>query len=83
MWQVIGNLECLQKSLDGAGPLGGVVDKAFRADGAGLGVDIVVGSLGAGDAGLTVPNGLIEGALDAFSSLGVDERSSLGASASC
>lgn len=58
-----------------------IVDESLGADCAGLGVDVEVGVGGAGNAGLSVPDGLVEGALGALSGPGVDEGSGLGAGA--
>jgi hypothetical protein len=60
------------ESCDGAGSLGGVVIKTFGADGAGLGVDVEVGSLGAGNASPAIPDGLIVGAFGAEAGSGVN-----------
>ena len=61
--------------------MGGIVGKSFRANGAGLGVDVEVGCSWAGNTGLSVPDGLIKGALSAGLFSLVIEWSFSGASA--
>lgn len=58
-----------------------VVGQSLGADGAGLGVNVEVGSSGAGNAGLSVPDGLVVGALRALAGLGINEGKVLGANA--